>query len=281
MICIEKKNAIRAFYYLMAADGEVDGEELKIFYEICKKIDGEDFDNYKGTLIEECMTQIATALTEEEAFDVIQEGLDAALMNGTREVSNGIPLRLLIWDMLAIAFSNDDYSELEHKLILHLVRTSKMDRSVFFEMEQLIKTAASVNKELAWITTTNKTYAEIRPIVEELEKRQKVIIESARVLIEDEVEPDAIYVAQPKRLDNVKAKIGEKISPIANDFGGKTKKVADDTRKKLEEKINPAALEFKAGANNLFEKLKAKGKKKDTSEKEMPQGNNTEKPVNQ
>ena len=268
MIRIDKKNVIRAFYYLMAVDGEVDGEELTKFDEISKEIDGVDFENYKDTLIEECTAQIAAAITDDEVFDVIQENLDTALINGAGEVSNGIPVRLLVWNMLAIAFANDDYSELEHKLILHVVRTCKMDRSVFLEMEILIKTAASVNKELAWIQTTNKTYTEIRPIVEELEKRQRIIVESARDLIEDEFESDAIYIAQPNLLDNAKAKIGEKFTPFAAGIGEKTKKAADDTRKaaddtrkKLEEKFTPAASEIKAGASKFLDKLKAKTQK--------------------
>ena len=257
MICISNKNAMEAFYYLMAVDGEVDGEELAKFNEIGREISSAEFDNYKDTVIKECLEQIATAVTEDETYDVIQEGLDHVLINGACEVSNGIPIRWLVWNLLAIAFVNEVYSTLEQKLILHVVRTSKMDRSVFLEMEQLIKTAESVKRELAWIQTTNKTYAEVRPIVDELEKRQRILVESAQALIEDEIEPEAAYTANTDMMGNAKIILDEKIGPLAVEISEKTRKVTDDTRKKLEDKVSPAASEIKAGAGALWNKFKS------------------------
>lgn len=151
--------------------------------------------------------------------------------------------------MLAIAFSNDEYSDAERRMILHVVRITKMDRSVFLEMEQLIKTAISIKKEHIWVQTLYKPYAEVRPIVDELEKRQKVLVESAMALIEDETEVDEPYVEDEKRrvFDDAKIIIGEKVAPIAS--------------------------EIKAGASKLFGEIKAKVQKKDDAATEVLKDN--------
>lgn len=46
MKIIEKKNAMKVFYYLMAVDGEVSGNELDKFNEVGCEIDGERFNEY-------------------------------------------------------------------------------------------------------------------------------------------------------------------------------------------------------------------------------------------
>ena len=261
---IEKKNAMKVFYYLIAVDGEIDSDKLEKYYEIGCDIDGEGFDVYKDTIPDECMSYINTASEEDDFYDVILEGIDEALNCETDDVSPGIPSRLLVWNMLAVAFSNDEYSETERRIISHVVRVTKMDKSVFLEMEQLIKTEASVERESKWIQASEKPYAEVRPIVEELEKRQRIIIESAKALIEDEIESDSPYVEEEKRgiLDDTMTKIGEKVNPIASEIGNKTVIVANEAKRKIGETVSPAVSDIKAGAGKLLGKIKAQAKKR-------------------
>lgn len=239
MVVIEKKSAIKAFYYLMAVDGDVSDIEIDKLNEIGNEIDSEYYNEYRESVISECLAQIDTA-DDDEYYDVIQEGLDDALLCIAEDQSQGIALRLLVWDMLVMAFVNDEYSYEERRLIKHVVRVAKMDKSIFLEMEQLLKTAVSVDKEKERISTSDKTYAEVRPIVEELEKRQKVIMESAKALIEDEVEYDDPYVEAEKTgvLNDVVSKVGDKINPIASDVGAKTKEIFGKTTSEIGKKFN-------------------------------------------
>ncbi len=265
MRIIAKKSAIKAFYYLMAVDGEVCGSELEKFNEIGNELDGDSFDKYKASLIKTCREQIDTAIGEGNYYDVIQEGLDEALCS-VESQDQGIAARLLVWNMLAIAFSNDQYSDTERLMISHVVRTTKIDQSVFLEMEQLIKTAASVAKESEWIKGSDKPYAEVRPIVDELEKRQRVILESARALIEDEIEPNEPYRddSNPGFFENAKAMIGEKVSPIASEIGAKTQKAIVEAKVKIGEKIAPLESGISVKADRFFSGIK-KHKKGDDS----------------
>jgi hypothetical protein len=203
---------------------------------------------------------------EGDYYDVIQEGLDEALLCSVESQDQGIAARLLVWNMLAIAFSNDQYSETERRMISHVVRTTRIDQSVFLEMEQLIKTAASVARESEWIKGSDKPYAEVRPIVDELEKRQRVILESARALIEDEIEPDEPYRddSKPGLFDNAKAMIEEKVSPIASEIGAKTQKAVGEAKVKIGEKIAPLESGIGVKADRFFRGMK-KHKKGDDS----------------
>lgn len=189
---VDAKGAIKIFYYLMSVDGKVNEDEVKKFEEIGNQVDQSFFDEYKNGLIQECQEQIDKALDPEDYYDAIQEGidneikevydLDFSLSPGYTNVSD----RWLIWNMITIAYSDGEYSEVERKLIKFVVRKMDMEKACFVEMEQLMKAAIAVEKELEWIKSTNKTYAEINEIVSELDIRKQTILDSVKFLIEEE-----------------------------------------------------------------------------------------------
>ena len=197
MILLEKRAAIKAFYYLMAVDGAVTADEMECFNSIGVELDPEEFATYRDDLIAECELQLKNIIDEEDHYEVALEGVDKALVAQVDDSSKGITVRLMVWDMLVIAFSNTEYSSFERKFIKHIVRVMDMDRSVFLEMEQIIKTNAAVENELRWINQSNRPYSEIRPIVDELERRQKVALTCARQLIEDELYSAVEKIALP------------------------------------------------------------------------------------
>lgn len=189
---VDAKGAIKIFYYLMSVDGKVKEDEVKKFEEIGNQVDQSFFDEYKNGLIQECQEQINKALDPEDYYDAIQEGidneiqevydLDFSLSPGYTNVSD----RWLIWNMITIAYSDGEYSDVERKLIKFVVRKMDMEKVCFVEMEQLMKAAIAVEKELEWIKSTNKTYAEINEIVSELDIRKQTVLDSVKFLIEEE-----------------------------------------------------------------------------------------------
>ena len=187
MILFEKKAAIKAFYYLMAVDEAITDDEIACFDEIGNELDSAEFLKYREEVIDECEQQIKTIIDAEDHYEVVLEGVDKALSAQTEDVENGVSVRLMVWNMLVIAFSNKNYSAFERRFIKHIVRVLDMDRSVFWEMEQIIKTHSDIVSELEWINQSNRPYSEIRPIVDELERRQKAVLACATQLIEDEL----------------------------------------------------------------------------------------------
>lgn len=228
MILLEKRAAITSFYYLMAVDGSVTADEIECFDSIGAELDPEAFATYRDDLIAECELQLKNIIDEEDYYEVVLEGVDKALAAQIDDPANGITVRLLVWDMLVIAFSNAEYSSFERKLIKHIVRVMDMDRSVFLEMEQIIKTNAAVENELSWINRSNRPYSEIRPIVDELERRQKVVLTCARQLIEDELYFAVEKIALPGT--GLYTGAVEMFSKVGGAFSGWGKKTAEATK---------------------------------------------------
>ena len=227
MILFEKKAAIKAFYYLMAVDGAIAADEVACFDEIGNELDPIEFPKYRDEIIDECEKQMKTIIDDEDYYEVILEGVDKILSAQIGDIERGVSVRLLIWNMLVIAFSNKNYSSFERKLIKHIVRVWNMDRTVFLEMEQIIKTHADIMAELEYTNQSNRPYSEVRPIVDELERRQKVVLNCAKQLIEDElyipVEKSALpgnglYVGAAQAMN----KFGSAMAQTTSTLGKKT-----------------------------------------------------------
>jgi len=269
MIRISKRNAIKSLYYILSVDGYVNEKEKEKFNELGLSLDKDEFTNNLAEITAECNAQISKAVVNSEHYDVIQEGLDKLFSKQSPDDELAIPVSLIIWNMLAICHADNVYSEEERKLILHIVRISEMERSVFLEMENLMKTAIMVNRELEWLSSSDRPYSEIRPIVEEAEKRYKVIMQSAIALIEDEAEADVPF-------EDKKSEFEEKIDSIADDIKKNVdplmesvKKQADQISKdaapiidKTKDTAEKAVNEILSGAGSLFNKIGSDLKKK-------------------
>lgn len=91
--------------------------------------------------------------------------------------------KLLVWDLLTIAYSDESYDERERKLLKYIVRKLGVDKAVFLEMESSMLTILDIEKEIAWIKTTDQPYLTIEARINELMKRKAVIFESVKDLI--------------------------------------------------------------------------------------------------
>ena len=247
MVMFSKSSAIKAFYYLMSADGAVTADELDCFDSIGREFDADQFDTYKAEVITACEAQLASGIDEEDSYELILEGIDKELAHQSDSVENCITARLLVWNMLVIAFSNTEYSVAERKVIKHIVRVTGIEKSTFLEMEQIMKTNAAVLAELDWIQKSSRPYTEIRPIVDELDRRQQSIIQCAQQLISDELYSPVVKAALPENKVYTEVKrLEDNIVKGTVDLGHKT---ADFTR--------TAAANFGRQAKKLFGNKKA------------------------
>ena len=268
------KSVLSVFYYLIAIDGEISKDELEKFDEIGKEIDLDNYFSYKESLIEECSNKIRGIKDIDDYYDILIENVDRALYDNSAEDKN-IPSRLLIWNMLVIAFSNGEYAGIERKLIRHTVRVVNVEENVFLQMEQLVKTSVSVEKELEWIKQTDRSYSEVVPVVAELEKRLTNISIFARQLIDDEINQpqigaieiksdvfDEVREKTGKLISGTKNKIDEVATPVVKDIKDKTGKLLIDSKEKLGEVAAPVIKDVKDQTLKLFGNLKSKIKSK-------------------
>ena len=221
---LNKRAAIKIFCYLMAADGAATADEQECFQTIGAELDPDGFCEYREQIVEEVDQQLHSGMEEEDSYELLLEGIDQELA-APAEGKAGIGIRLLVWDLLTIAFSNADYASVERRLIKHVVRVTGMEYSVFFEMEHSMKTIAAIENEMNWIEQSTRPYAQVRPIVDELDKRRAAAMEGVRQLIEDEAHESVEKIKIPN--DSVVAKWGVNLASAGTELGGK---VADATR---------------------------------------------------
>ena len=179
---IAPKNAVKVFYYLMAIDRKITLEEKEKFDLIGKEMDP-DFEAHKEILIKECKEQMEKIIDAEDYYDAIQDGIEAAL-SGEQASNHGfVTPKLLIWDLLTIAYGDDEYGEEERKLLKYVVRKLNIAKDVFLEMESSILTVSDIEKEIIWIKGTDRAYLVIEKQVKELEKRRNDILLAVKALI--------------------------------------------------------------------------------------------------
>lgn len=179
---ISTKNALKIVYFLMAADGEIFHSEEEKFNAIGKEIDPE-FGELREKIISECQASLDKVIDPEDYYDALQDGVEAALLSSRKTADTFITPKLLIWDLLTIAYSDESYNDIERRLIKYIVRKLNIDKAVFLEMENSILTLMDLEKELAWIKTTDKPYLTIEAMVNEIADRKNVIFESVKDLI--------------------------------------------------------------------------------------------------
>lgn len=250
---IEKNIALKVFYYFMAIDGEISSDELQKLDDIIVEI---AYEGGKAKIVEECENYLDSMDSRDEAYDYILEAIDKALKESDEFACDGIVRRLLVWNLYALSFSDGNLANTEKRIINHIGRVLEIDKSVLLDMEQLIQTAFSIMKELDMLNVSAKPYAEIRPLVDELERRKQVIVKAAKELVED----DCFALPEKKEKNKAFAVMGKKLSstvaPKVASIGEKTQKglkVASNT-------VSGAAVEgvmgIKAGTVKMFDRFK-------------------------
>lgn len=179
---ISTKSALKIIYFLMAADGEIfHGEEEK-FDAIGKEL-APDFEQMKDDIISECKADIELVKHKESYIAALRSGIDNAVLNSHRTEDTFITPKLLVWNLLTVAYSDESYNEIEQDLINYIVEKFNMDKSIYLEMQSSILTVFDLEKELAWIKTTSKPYLTIEAHVNEINERKSAIMESTISLI--------------------------------------------------------------------------------------------------
>ena len=179
---LSSHDTIKIIYYVMAVDQTIGKEEEDKFNEIGNALDP-GFAENKERIIDECKKQLSKVIDGADYYDVIQDGIEDALIASMNVTGTPITPKLLLWDLLTIAYSDNRYDEVERKLLKYIVRKCDVDKAVFTEMESSLLTLMDIEKEISWIKTTDRPYLQIEAIVNELADRKNVIFESVKDLI--------------------------------------------------------------------------------------------------
>lgn len=175
-------SALKIIYYLMAVDGGISPEEETLFREIGTALD-KSFQFTSRVIEEDCVFQLEKANSSEDYRSVILEGVDNAIASSVPTEDSFITPKLLIWDLLTVSYSDQQYSEPERDLIKAIAQKLDIDEVTLLELESSLQTLTAIEKEITWIKTTSKPYIEIEAIVNELADRKNAVTESVNDLL--------------------------------------------------------------------------------------------------
>ncbi|MCR5778862.1 MAG: hypothetical protein K6G84_15835 [Lachnospiraceae bacterium] len=134
-------------------------------------------------MIKFCKEQLDKVIDSEDYYDVVQDGVEEALLSKQVFDKGYVPVKMLVWDLITLAYSDDIYNDAERKLMKYIVRKVDISRDVFLEMENSYLTVANLEKELNWVKSTDRPYLTIENQVKEIERREQAIYESVKALI--------------------------------------------------------------------------------------------------
>ena len=180
---ITAEGAIELMCLVMAADGDVSAQELSQIQEIGKELD-EHFSEYQKETVEKCTTLVEKLDAEnyrEELYDAVRD-----VIRESHDVSGAtVPVKLLLWDLLVIAQSDNCYQEEEAKLIRYIARHLEIDKSIVPEMEHSLRAVLAVENEMDWLKNSDRVFGTVEPLLTELNDRKTTIIQAVHDLIGD------------------------------------------------------------------------------------------------
>ena len=177
------EDALKMIYLLMLADERVSEEEIQRFNSIVPEFD------LKGEcsgqkIVDECNSLIV-ASNRRNYMDFVSDGIQDALFHSKQSGKGTIDKKLLLWNMLAVAYSDGEYSENEKTVLDIISRRMEIDPSMILEMEAAVSTLDALMKQEDSFKNSNKPYSVINTNIAEIEYRRNTIMQSVRELIED------------------------------------------------------------------------------------------------
>lgn len=182
LIC--ERDALEIMYYLIASDMSVEEEEIEMFDSIGHELDPE-YESYRNALMNKCNAEIAGISDPEEYYDIVHEQVNKAILNSQNSEEGSIRPTVLLWDLVSIAFAENEYSANENRLIRSVARTLGIDASVVKEMESTIQTMIALNEEENILREANRKYSEVEPFINEIADRKQTIMQNVRALMLD------------------------------------------------------------------------------------------------
>lgn len=181
---VTTEDALKIIYYLMAVDGQILPDEKEKFEAIGCDMDP-DFGEHKEELLKACEARVQRALDDEDYYDNIHDGAGEALRHSRGSKEAEVHGRLLVWNLLAVVYSDGDCSESERRLIRYITRELAVDKTVLEEMESTVQTLMALGKEGQCLKKTGRPYPEVEAQLKKVDERSQVVLQGVQALIAD------------------------------------------------------------------------------------------------
>jgi uncharacterized tellurite resistance protein B-like protein len=181
-ICVN--DALKLFYYLMSADGSLEQGELDVFDSICDEFHKSSAAE-KSFITMDCEKQLTARASSISPLVTAMACIDAVLYSPATSINDKIQVspKLLVWNMLAIAFGDETFDDTERELVTHVARHFNVSEATVMQMEDSMLALADLEREQKWVKTTSRHYLTIETIVNEIDRRKAEVFEGAQALI--------------------------------------------------------------------------------------------------
>lgn len=181
---IRKEDALKIMYCLIAADMSMKAEEMEMFDSIGRDMDN-DYEMNRNAIIDSCNAKITGITNRDEYYDILHEQVSAAIHNSQNSEEGSILPTLLLWNMISIAFAENDYSSNEKRLIRSTARTLGLDEAIPKEMEAAARTMIALMKEEEILQGSDRRFAEVKLHMDEIADRKQTVMANVQALMLD------------------------------------------------------------------------------------------------
>lgn len=190
------RDSLRIIYCLMLIDGAVAVEEEAKYSEIGLACDP-DFNSYRKQLIDECYAVAQSESAQgvefvslesedsDEYYGQIHNYVGSLIKEENFYRTEGVTAKELIWNLLAVAYSEDDYSKNEKRLIRFIAGKSGVDREMVLEMEHELRSLIEIEKEEELLKLTDWPDKAVEDSAAELMERKKAVMQGINALISE------------------------------------------------------------------------------------------------
>ena len=176
--------ALKVIYYLIAVDGNVDVSELEKFDAIGQEVYPEGFTDVRNEIVESCDKELTHFYDAEDYYSVVHDCISKTLFE-SKDTGEAVPIKSLLWNLVATAFSDEEYSDNEKKLIRYIARLYEIEPVIISEMEATVMTLIDMQQEEQFLKNSDRQYKEIEEQLKELNIRRSRIMQGIRALIVD------------------------------------------------------------------------------------------------
>lgn len=202
IVRVDRIEAVKIAYYLMAVDGKISECEENYLSEIA-----EGFGINEPALFEDVIirtnallnytsdSNLVYKLIKNEVDKIIEKTYNQNSQKKSLEIENEfieewlskeyITPNIIIWNLMTMAIKDLDYSENEKMLINFVAKKFNIDRSILVEMDNAIRALYSIQNELEWINKNIENQSESSKLIDELINRRKIIENSIKLFIYD------------------------------------------------------------------------------------------------
>lgn len=200
LIKIERTDAVKIAYYLMAVDGHISEEEELYIKEVARGFGVMDY-----SILEEIRKNVEDIFNITNNLKIIYNSIESEVRKILNKIETeesetfhdkvtkkilsieGITPNILIWNLMTMAIKDLDYSENERMLIKYIAGKLNVDESVLLEMDNSLRALYAVQNDLDWIKENVNDQKEFSNLKQGLLNRMITIEDGIKLYINEEM----------------------------------------------------------------------------------------------